>query len=273
LLKKGTQWQWGRPQQLAFSELKLAFTTAPTLAFFDYNKRSILENDASDWASGGVLSQFEGRLRPIAYFSSKHTAAECNYEIYDKELLAIIKCLEEWRPELQGTQEPFEIITDHKNLQYFTTTKALNQRQVRWSEFLSQFDFRIVYRPGNRAIRPDALSRKKEDRPDKTDPSDDRVKNRERVVLPTDRFDSAALEFLLQEINDDVDMRAAPIDLFLPAVDRPIDELIDAAYSSSDMAVSMLACLRDPDCRRWPKNLKKELRIAMIDCKVVENRI
>ena len=207
LLKKGTQWQWGRPQQLAFSELKLAFSSAPTLAFFDYNRRSILETDASDWASGGILSQYddEGCLKPVAYFSSKHTSAECNYEIYDKELLAIIKCLEEWLPELQGTQEPFEVITDHKNLQYFMTTKALNQRQVRWSEFLSQFNFRIIYRPGNRAIRPDALSRKKEHRPDKTDPSDDRLKNRERVVLPADRFESAALESLLQEVNNDAD--------------------------------------------------------------------
>lgn len=53
-------------------------------------------------------------------------AAECNYEIYDKELLAIIKSLEEWRPELQGTQEPFKILTDHKKLEYFTNTKALN---------------------------------------------------------------------------------------------------------------------------------------------------
>ena len=102
LLKKVTQWQQGRPQQLAFSELKLAFTSAPTLAFFNYNKKSILETDVSDWASGDILSQHdnEGCLRSVVYFSLKHTSAECNYEIYDKELLAIIKCLEEWVPEL-----------------------------------------------------------------------------------------------------------------------------------------------------------------------------
>jgi hypothetical protein len=67
----------------------------------------------------------------VAYFSAKHFAAECNYEIYDKELLAIIKCLEKWRPELQGTNEPFGILIDHKNLEYFIITKSLNQRQVR----------------------------------------------------------------------------------------------------------------------------------------------
>jgi hypothetical protein len=67
----------------------------------------------------------------VAYFSVKHSAAECNYEIYDKKLLAIIKCLEEWRPKFQGTNKPFGILTDHKNLEYFITTKLLNQKQVR----------------------------------------------------------------------------------------------------------------------------------------------
>ncbi|RAL67164.1 hypothetical protein DID88_007942 [Monilinia fructigena] len=97
--------------------------------------------------------------------------------------------MEEWRPELQGSQQEFEILTDHKNLEYFTTTKALNQRQVRWSEFLSHYNFRIVYRPGSKAIRPDALSRKREDRPNFATGDDERLKNRERIVLPADKFD------------------------------------------------------------------------------------
>jgi reverse transcriptase-like protein len=70
-------------------------------------------------------------------------------------LLAIIKALEEWRPELGGTEEQFDVVTDHKNLQHFMTTKLLNQRQIRWSEFLSRFNFRIVYRPGVQGGKPD----------------------------------------------------------------------------------------------------------------------
>ena len=130
LLCKGTMWKWDNEQNQAFKQLKQAFITAPVLAMFDYTRKTILETDALDWASGRVLSQYDdnGILRPVAYFSSKHTAQECNYEIYDKELLAIIKALEEWRPELLGVQEPVEVITDHKNLEYFMTTKALNQR-------------------------------------------------------------------------------------------------------------------------------------------------
>ena len=277
LMRKGVTWRWEDSHQLAFDDLKRAFTSAPVLALYDYTKKTILETDASDWASGGVLSQYdeEGRLRPVAYFSSKHSAQECNYEIYDKELLAIIKALEEWRPELQGTQEPFEVITDHKNLEYFTTTKALSQRQVRWSEFLSQFNFRIVYRPGSRAVRPDALSRKSEDRPDKADATDDRIKNRQRTVLPQHLFDPEALAELLDEVDREpgIDLSAAPIDIIMPAMDKPIDELVDAAYAKSDMAAAMIAALRDPHIHRWPKALRKELRISMTDCKLIRDRI
>jgi RNase H-like domain found in reverse transcriptase len=80
--------------------------------------------------------------------------AECNYEIYDKverTSCHINRSLEEWRPELQGIQEPFEIIAINK---YFTTMKALNQRQVRWSEFLSGFNFKELFRilPGQQYL-------------------------------------------------------------------------------------------------------------------------
>lgn len=124
------------------------------LAYFDPRKKTILETDASDWASRGILSQYgEGILHPVAYFSAKHRPQECNYEIYDKELLAVVKALEEWRPGLEGIEEEFKVMTDHKNLQHFMTTKFLNQRQARWSEFLSRFNFKIVYRPGKLADR------------------------------------------------------------------------------------------------------------------------
>jgi hypothetical protein len=81
----------------------------------------------------------------MAYYSKKHSPAECNYDIYDKELMAIIKALEEWRPECEGATYPLQLITDHKNLEYFMTKKLLNRRQARWSEFLTQFDYKIVY--------------------------------------------------------------------------------------------------------------------------------
>jgi hypothetical protein len=72
-----------------------------------------------------AITAFYGQWR---IFLAKHAAAKCNYEIYDKKLLAIIKCLKEWRPKFQGTAKPFKILINYKNLKYFTTTKALNQR-------------------------------------------------------------------------------------------------------------------------------------------------
>ena len=92
-----------------------------------------METDASDYVTASVLSQIgpNGILRPVAFFSQKHSPAECNYEIYDKELLAIIRAFEEWRPELEGSGMPVQVITDHRNLEYFMTTKTLTRRQAR----------------------------------------------------------------------------------------------------------------------------------------------
>jgi hypothetical protein len=84
-------------------------------------------------------------LHPIAFYLKKITPAECNYEIYDKELLAIVLCLKEWTAELEISQEVVKILCDHWNLEYFMSTKKLNRRQARWSEFLSRFNFNIVY--------------------------------------------------------------------------------------------------------------------------------
>jgi hypothetical protein len=131
----------------------------------------ILETDASDYVCAGVLSQYnnKGVLHPVAFYSKKMTLAECNYKIYDKELLAIILCLEEWLTELEMSQEVVKILCDYWNLEYFMLTKKLNQRQARWSEFLSCFNFNIVYWPGKQSVKPDSLTRRSEDLPKEGD--------------------------------------------------------------------------------------------------------
>ena len=89
-----------------------------------------MKTDASDYVSEGILSQYNenGVLHPVAYFFKKHSPAKCNYEIYDKELKAIVYAFEEWRPELKGSPTPVKVITDHKNLKYFMSTKQLSRR-------------------------------------------------------------------------------------------------------------------------------------------------
>ena len=91
--------------------------------------------------------------------------AECNYDIYNKELLAIVRAFEVWRPELEGHPSPIRVKSDHKNLVYFAKSKLLNCRQARWSEFLSRFAFEIEYTPGSMNSRADALSRRPGDLP------------------------------------------------------------------------------------------------------------
>jgi hypothetical protein len=91
--------------------------------------------------------------------------AEINYDIHDKELLAIVAALKEWRQYLEGAHHQIQIYTDHKNLKYFTTTKILNRRQARWAQELAGYDFKIFYRPGSANGKPDALSRRSEYRP------------------------------------------------------------------------------------------------------------
>ena len=110
----------------AFEDLKIAFTTAPVLAHYDPALETWVETDSSDFVSAGVLSQMhDGVLKPVAYFSKKMTPAECNYMIYDKELLAIVKSFEVWRPEVASAapDKPVKVYTDHKNLEHFMTTK------------------------------------------------------------------------------------------------------------------------------------------------------
>ncbi len=162
LLKKDSSFIWNDPQQAAFQTLKDAFRSSSVLAHPDEELPFILETDASDFAVGGVLSQLhvDGMLHPVAFFSRQMVPVERNYEVYDKELLAIVVCLKQWRHLLLGGKHKVTILSDHLNLQYFMTSKVLTRRQARWSLFLAEFDFVITYLKGSRNGKPDLLSRR-----------------------------------------------------------------------------------------------------------------
>jgi len=165
----GKEWTWNPEAETAFKELKQRFTTAPVLAHFDASKPVIIETDASDFAIGAVLSQQgeENRLHPVAFHSRKFQQAEINYEIHDKELLAVVDAFKEWRWYCEGATHQVQVYSDHQTLEYFTTTKVLNRRHARWAQELASIDFRIYYRPGTQNGKPDALSRRSEYRPEK----------------------------------------------------------------------------------------------------------
>ncbi|WPJ61302.1 hypothetical protein SMAC4_13436 [Sordaria macrospora] len=164
LAKKDTAFNWTKECDDAFNKLKQIILDDPILMLPDPDKEFEVETDASDWAMGGQLGQRDGqnRLHPIAFFSKAFRGPELNYPIHDKELMSIMWAFKEWRPWLSGTKEPVKVYSNHKNLTYFTSTKELNQRQTRWSEFLSQFNFNIYYRKGSENARADALSRRED---------------------------------------------------------------------------------------------------------------
>jgi hypothetical protein len=85
-------------------------------------------------------------------------AVEEIYEIYNQELEAIVRSLEQWRPQCEVSAQSIKILTDHKNLEYVMKSKLLGRRQTRWSEFVWTFKFKIVYFPGNQGQKPDALT-------------------------------------------------------------------------------------------------------------------
>jgi transposase InsO family protein len=162
LLTKDVTFQWTTECQQVFDELKRRFTTEPILRHFDPHRATKIESDASAFAIGAVLLQLhDDKLwHPIAYISRTLNSAERNYDVHDRELLAIVFSCIQWRPLLLSVDTPFIVSSDHHSLQWFMKTKALTRRQIRWSERLADFQFTIEYRPGKTNIAADPLSRR-----------------------------------------------------------------------------------------------------------------
>ena len=140
--------------------------TEPILQHFDPEKPVTIETDASDYTIGAICSQPDekGILHPVAYYSRKLKDPERNYDIHDKELLAIVDTLRKWDTYCKITGPKITILTDHRNLEYPKTKRDLNLRQARWGERLANYNFIIkYYRPGKLAGKPDILSRESGD--------------------------------------------------------------------------------------------------------------
>ncbi|SJK98309.1 uncharacterized protein ARMOST_01574 [Armillaria ostoyae] len=160
-LMGNAEWTWGAAQNQAFQQLKKQMAEDVILAIPNATGCFRVEADASNGAIGAVLSQEQdGRWRPVAFMSKALTATERNYEIYDKELLAIMLALAEWRHYLMGALEDVEIWTDHQNLQYFRKPQKLNRRQARWVTELAEYHFILKHKPGTANVKADLLSRR-----------------------------------------------------------------------------------------------------------------
>jgi hypothetical protein len=161
-------WHWGEDEHAAFETLRQAMISKPVLRQPDFTKPFFLLTDASAYGVGAILSQEGGsstsnlhqkpKLHPIAYYSATFTQTERNYNIYKRELLAIIKAISHWRPYLIWTKEPFTILTDHANLLHWKSPRKLNRCTARWHGELQDYNFKLQHVPGKLHIAADALS-------------------------------------------------------------------------------------------------------------------
>ncbi|GJE98040.1 polyprotein, partial [Phanerochaete sordida] len=240
LTRKDVPFAWTPACQAAFDELKRRFTTAPVLLTPDTTKPFVLECDASLVATAAVLRQQDvnGEWHPVAYLSQTLLPAERNYEIYDRELLAIVRALETWRHYLHGAHHPIRILTDHKNLTYFRSARRLNRRQARWHLFLSQFDYTLHHCPGTQLVQADTLTRNRLP----THTADDNV---DIILLPDTVFHPARIRSLhiatdLLSINDST----------VPDTPLPFDESLRRDIRRHTMndtfATTVRAALADP---------------------------
>jgi hypothetical protein len=177
------KWDWGEEQEEAFKELIRKLCEKPVLWMIQDEGKMKTEVDGSGFAMGAVLLQLqEEEWKTIAYMSATFNQAERNYHTEDRELLAIVKMLKQWRQYLLG--RAFEIWTDHRNLQAFRKPQDINRRQAGWIPKLAEYDFTLHHIAGNKNIRADILSRKEGEENKKDD-------NKDQIILPDHLFHRA----------------------------------------------------------------------------------
>jgi hypothetical protein len=183
LLKKGVPFVWGEEQANSFKTLKQAAQKEPVLLQPDQTKPFEVEIDASNYAIGSVLMQRDDKniLHPIAFFSKSLNSAQRNYDVYNRELLALLETCRHYRPYLHQPAHTVKIYTDHANLLYWKNPGEHNRRVARWHTELMEYDFKLEHISGTKNGRADALSR----RPDHDTGEDD---NKKLVVLPKKYF-------------------------------------------------------------------------------------
>ena len=155
LLRKEVPHEWSEECRQAFESLKAALTSAPVLSIPDPGGDFEMSTDASNVGIGAELTQ---NGRPVLFFSRKLRNAEVNYATHDKEALAIIEAVREWRVCLLGRH--VKVYTDHNSLKNVFSQPNLNQRQRLWLEELADYDLEVRYKPGKSNVVADALSRR-----------------------------------------------------------------------------------------------------------------
>ena len=214
----------------------------------ELDKEFKVEVDASNFATGGVLSVKcdDDLWQPVAFISKALNKTEHNYEIHDKKMLGVIRCLEAWQHFLEGAKVKFEIWTDHKNLEYFMSSQNLNRKQARWTLYLSRFNFVLKHIPGSKMGKADGLSRRSNW--EKGVEGD----NEERTLLKPEWVRSIrAGEVIVEEVDILEKIRKS---------EAKEDEVIKAVEEMKKVGVKML---RDKEWRKEDGLMLKEGKVYM----------
>jgi hypothetical protein len=270
LTKKDVQFSWTDACNDSFLALKDCFLRQPVLRNPDPTCQFAVATDASLIATGAVLLQTDDnrQYHLCGYLSQSLNLAERNYQIFDRELLAVIRALTEWRHYLEGNPHPVIVFTDHKNLLYFCTVQKFTHRQARWQLILSMFDIELHHIPGTKLAAPDALSHRPDHHPTDSD-------NADVTLLPDTMFvclldDSLHEALLTNDPSSDPIFSTASdtlIGLCLPPMKSALSDwkIIDGVLYYKDRAyVSPAAChdllrqLHDHPTAGHPSHFKTE---------------
>src|SRR5579864_3940316 len=222
LTKKNEPFVWTKERNEAFETLKEKFMEEPVLMMPDPTKQFILETDASKVACGAVLKQYhsDGELHPCGYISHTFTPTEKNYNVYDRELKAVINAIDTWKQLLRGSPHPVIIHTDHKNLAYYKEARAMTGRQMRWCSKLMDYNLLWEHVPGNKNIQADALSR----RPDHiqaNEEEDDMIM--QPLITPERIIAHTAIRSTLLNLHDQI-IKEYNNDIFAQQVLQPLEK-------------------------------------------------
>jgi hypothetical protein len=211
LTKKDEPFVWNEIRQEAFDTLKSKFLEEPVLVMPDPMKQFILQTDASKIAIGAVLKQYsdDGELHPCGYLSHTLTEAEKNYQVYDRELLAVLAGLRTWKKLLKGSCHAVILHTDHKNLGFYKEHNKMTDRQMRWHAELMEYNLNWEWIPGTKNIQADVLSRRSDHR-ELDDEQDEKIMppliTNDRIIaqLYEEMHEEIAIRTILPDLKDEI---------------------------------------------------------------------
>ena len=235
-------WRWGREQQQAFDGLKAALCSAPVLVLPDPSKPFVLNCDSCAYALGATLQQDHGRgLQPVAYRSKKLSPAERNYDVREREFMAILDACSHWRHYLHS-DEPFVLKSDHSSLVHYMTMPNLTGRLARWVLKMQDFNCKLEYIPGPQNVVADALSRRADLEPAAIAPDPEPAAAR---AATTSTAPSAAPPTLSEAISG-ADAPAASAEMASLTVARPQSQLTQQVVAAARASVSYQQLVASP---------------------------